>query len=580
MDKTDLGSNNPKRLGPRIWRGVTLQLFLVAVLPLTVLVLIITFGSLKLHHEAMRSLVTDRNLLAVQSAAVSLSKEIDHLGSTLEIVSLTVENGGELGIVLNQVQENLDIFDGGVAAIDDTDGSVIFIGNSTIRKLAESQIWLEILSTLKLSNNGSVNFFANQKIEDQPYTPVFISGSSGVSFIGLFSPEKLLSEGLSVISHEENVKMLVLDQTNMVLYRNGKMIPGEDIFSYKGIQAAQKENSGKNYLQTNSGELVITSATIQPVGWVLINEEDWEDIASPLLQATQNAPLIFIPILGLSIFALWFGFRQIVQPMQALEHKASEMATGNFETIKQPVGGVPEISRLQNTLVEMAEKLKQAQNTLHGYIGAITDSVENERHSLARDLHDDTLQSLIALGQYTQYALHWNKNPKVEQTLIQITNLIDQDVKNIRRLVRGLRPIYIEDLGLVTALAMQASDNERPDGLKINFRQEGIERRLKPDIEMAFYRIAQEAINNVIQHANAKNAWITLTFHKKSISLEIRDDGQGFNLPLEPMDYARKGHYGLLGIYERSELIGAKLTIISAPKKGTQVKVTLTDLSQ
>ena len=317
--------------------------------------------------------------------------------------------------------------------------------------------------------------------------------------------------------------MLVLDQDNMVLYRNGKEIPGEEDFSYTGIQAAQEGSSGKNYLQTNSGELVITSAIIQPVGWMLINEEAWEDIASPLLQATQNAPLIFIPILGLSIFALWFGFRQIVQPMQTLEHKASEMAAGNFETIRQPVGGVPEISRLQETLIEMAEKLKQAQNALHGYIGAITDSVEKERHTLARDLHDDTLQSLIALGQFTQYALHWNKDPKVEQTLVQITNLIDQDVKNIRRLVQGLRPIYIEDLGLVTALAMQASGNERPDGLKINFKQEGTERRLKPDIEMALYRIAQEAINNVIQHANAKNAWITLTFHKKGIN--SRDPG-------------------------------------------------------
>jgi signal transduction histidine kinase len=577
LDKTDPEPNNLKRLGPRIWRGVTVQLFLVAVLPLTVLVLIITFGSLKLHHEAMRSLVTDRNLLAVQSAAVSLSKEIDHRGSTLEIVSKTVENSGESGIVINQIKENLDIFDGGVAAIDDTDGSIIFIGNSAIKKLAGSQTWPEILKAMKSSNPGRVDYSANQFIEGRPYTPVFISSSTGVSLIGLFSPEKLLSEGLSITSHEENVKILVIDQDNRVLYRNGKEISGEGDLSYTGIQAAQEENSGKNYLQTNSGEIVITSATIQPVGWMLINEEAWEDIASPLLQATQNAPLIFIPILGLSIFALWFGFRQIVQPMQALERKASEMATGNFETIKQPVGGVPEISRLQKTLVEMAEKLKQAQNTLHGYIGAITDSVENERHSLARDLHDDTLQSLIALGQYTQYALHWNKNPKVEKTLIQITNLTDQGVKNIRRLVQGLRPIYIEDLGLVTALAMQASNNERPDGLNINFQQEGIERRLKPDTEMALYRIAQEAINNVIQHANAKNAWIILTFHKKRISLEIRDDGQGFDVPLEPMNYARKGHYGLLGIYERSELIKAKLAIHSAPNKGTQVTVSLTD---
>jgi signal transduction histidine kinase len=113
--------------------------------------------------------------------------------------------------------------------------------------------------------------------------------------------------------------------------------------------------------------------------------------------------------------------------------------------------------------------------------------------------------------------------------------------------------------------------------LKIDFQQKGVERRLKPDIEMAMYRIAQEAINNVIQHANAEHAWITLGFRKNSIILEIRDDGIGFNVPSEPMDYARKGHYGLLGIYERSELIGAKLMIHSDLKKGTRVVVHLVD---
>ncbi|MEL7655584.1 MAG: histidine kinase [Bacillota bacterium] len=577
MNKPDLESNIPQRLGKRIWRGVTLQLFLVAVLPLTVLVLVITFGSIKLHQEAMRSLVSDRNLRAVQSAADSISREIDHRGSTLEIISKTVEAGGEVEEALIQVEENLAVFDGGMAVISRNGDPTAFIGNRAIRQFAASPDWFKILNAIKTSIPGNVEYLSIQTVEGQFYTPVIISGSSGVSLIGLFSPEKLLFDGLSIILREENVNVLVIDKNYKVLYQNGKENSGEDFSTYNEIQRALEGNGGNNYLKTASGELIITTATIQPVGWVLVNEEAWEDIASPLLRATQNAPLIFIPILGLSIIALWFGLRQIVQPMQALESKTVDMGGGNFETIKQPVGGVLEIQHLQKTLIDMAEKLKEAQDSLHSYIGAITDSVENERRNLARELHDETLQSLIALGQYTQYALHWNKNPKVETTLNQITNMTDQGVKNLRRLIQGLRPIYIEDLGLVTALAMQSTDNKRPDGLKIHFQLEGIERRLKSEIEMAMYRISQEAINNVIQHANAKNAWITLSFHKKSIILEIRDDGQGFNIPLEPMDYARKGHYGLLGIYERSELIGAKLIIRSVLKEGTRIVVQLND---
>jgi two-component system sensor histidine kinase UhpB len=304
-------------------------------------------------------------------------------------------------------------------------------------------------------------------------------------------------------------------------------------------------------------------------------EESWEDIASPLLQATQNAPLIVVPILGLSLLALWFGLRQIVQPMQALETKAGDLARGNFDTIRQPVGGVPEIRRLQETLMEMAAQLKEAQNSLHSYIGAITERVENERKNLARELHDDTLQSLIALGQHTQFAQHWNRDVKVEKALVQILSLTEHGVKSLRRLVQGLRPIYIEDLGLAAALAMQSSEKERLDGIKIHFQTEGAERRLKPDVEMALYRIAQEALSNVTRHSGAGNAWIRLHFRPDSLVLEIRDDGHGFNPPADPFQYARLGHYGLLGMAERSELIGAKLSIHSTPDDGTRVLVRL-----
>lgn len=261
--------------------------------------------------------------------------------------------------------------------------------------------------------------------------------------------------------------------------------------------------------------------------------------------------------------------------MQTLEERASDLARGDFDTIRQPVGGVPEIQRLQKTLIDMAVQLKEAQNSLHSYIGAITDSAENERRNLARELHDETLQSMIALGQYTQYALLWNKDAKVEKTLEQVTALSEQGTKNLRRLIQGLRPIYIEDLGLSTALAMLATNHDYPDGVEVHFLQEGNERRLKPEAEMALYRIAQEALSNVQRHSEAKNAWITLRFSQEEINLEIRDDGQGFELPPDPSHYARKGHYGLLGLYERSELVGAKLVIRSSPGKGSLIIVHL-----
>lgn len=561
------------RLSTRLWRGVTLQLFLFAVLPLTLLVLIVTFGSLQLHHDAMRSLVADRNLRAVQSAAASISKAVEQRGQVLILVSKTLATGGEL----NQFAADLAMFEGGVAIADASGAAQEFVGGGAIRALAETADWQSIRSNISGAPIGEAFYLPIEDIGGSRFVPVLVRGPGESTLVGLFSPDAVLEDGLSVISRDEPVTILVVDSNHETLYQHGSFSPDGHLDAHPGIPEALEGASEIDFMPTMHGEHIITSSPIEPVGWALMIEESWEDIASPLLQATQNAPLIAIPILGLSILALWFGLRQIVQPMQALEGKASDLARGDFESIRQPVGGVPEVQHLQQSLMDMAAQLNEAQNSLHSYIGAITESVESERRSLARELHDDTLQSLIALGQYTQYAMHWNKDPKVDKTLDQVMNLAESGQKNLRRLVQGLRPIYIEDLGLSTALAMQANATAQADGMEVHFRQEGAERRMKPEVEMALYRITQEALSNVTRHAEARNAWVTLHFRPDSIVLEIRDDGKGFELPPDSTHYARKGHYGLLGIHERSDLIGAKLTIRSAPGEGTQVLVRLAE---
>jgi len=90
-------------------------------------------------------------------------------------------------------------------------------------------------------------------------------------------------------------------------------------------------------------------------------------------------------------------FRQIVQPSQSLEKQAAELGWGNFEAIEKPVGGIAEIHHLQAQLILMAQKVKAAQKNLRGYVNMITAGQEDERRRLARELHDDVVQSLIAL---------------------------------------------------------------------------------------------------------------------------------------------------------------------------------------
>jgi len=298
-------------------------------------------------------------------------------------------------------------------------------------------------------------------------------------------------------------------------------------------------------------------------------------VSSPTLRTSQMIPLILVPALLLAMLALWFGARQIVRPLQKLESKAAKLAWGNFQEIEKPVGGIAEIRDLQNELAHMAGQLQAAQKSLHSYIGAITQGQEAERLRLARELHDDTIQSLIALKQRVQLARMPHKKGSPIPELEELEGLIEQTIDDLRRTTRALRPIYLEDLGLVAALEMLVRETGQSSGLPIDFNASGTEHRLPADVELALYRMVQEALNNAVHHAQARDISLRIEFTPQSVKLEIADDGKGFEVPKTPAEFTPQGHFGLLGLYERAELIGAQLEINSSPGQGTHLSINL-----
>src|SRR5581483_11436209 len=135
--------------------------------------------------------------------------------------------------------------------------------------------------------------------------------------------------------------------------------------------------------------------------------------------------------------------------------------------------------------------------------------------------------------------------------------------------------MYLEDVGLVTALEMLAREASQSINLPVEFHRIGSERRLASEVELALYRMAQEALNNIARHAQASHGSLTINFTPETVTLIVSDDGRGFRLPETPAEFAPQGHFGLLGLHERSELIGAHLDIRSAPGQGTQVTIRL-----
>jgi signal transduction histidine kinase len=157
--------------------------------------------------------------------------------------------------------------------------------------------------------------------------------------------------------------------------------------------------------------------------------------------------------------------------------------------------------------------------------------------------------------------------------LKELESLIEQTIDDLRRTTRALRPIYLEDLGLVAALEMLVRETSQNSGLPVDFRTAGTERRLPAEVELALYRMVQESLNNAVHHAQSKNLSVRMEFTETATRLEISDDGKGFEVPKTPAEFTPQGHFGLLGLYERAELIGAHLEIRSSPGKGTRLSI-------
>lgn len=560
------------------WRSFSIQLFLIIVLPLTVLLLAVAFGSQSLHHDAMRDLVGDRDLRTVRAASSSIEREIVHLSSIIQIISRDLEGKSDFSSLILSSDEISALFDGGLAQYS-IHGDLIRATLNPVDWQAMPGVIPDFFSKIPHAPQPIFSSLISPASKANKYVLVGIEMKSGDLLVGAFSPDRLIDAVIDTALSAGQTTLLVIgsaenNQNYDLIYLTGPATLDGNTATTPGIQEALNGESGITYYHSDQGERVVAFDSIAPIGWGLVIEEAWEDIASPYLMSTQSAPLIVVPVFLLTLVALWYGARWIVTPLQKLEKQAVDLAAGNFEAIQQPVGGIEEIRNLQSELIDMANRLKAAQHSLRSYIGSITAGIENERRSLARELHDDTIQALIALNQRIQ--LMWvNISDPEKKALVDLQELLQRSMTNLRRMIRGLRPIYLEDLGLVASLEMLVREIGQNASLLIAFESKGAERRLDPKTELSLYRMIQESVNNVLQHANAEHAWVELNYTDSDLFVQVRDDGRGFDVPTNPAEFPEKGHFGLLGLQERAELIGADLNISSGVGKGTIVLISV-----
>jgi len=213
------------------------------------------------------------------------------------------------------------------------------------------------------------------------------------------------------------------------------------------------------------------------------------------------------------------------------------------------------------------------------YVQQVTRAQEDERARIARELHDDTIQSLIVLSRRLEGLAKEDEraSPARAHQLHLLSRDADDVIQGIRRFNRDLRPSTLDDLGLVPALEGLAAGMTEADGIPTGLWVTGERRRLPPDVELALFRIAQEALNNVKRHAEATEVVINVEFLDGAVEMAVHDNGKGFMLTAPVEELWTSGHLGLIGMRERARLLGGALTIQSQPQLGTKVVVTVRD---
>jgi|GEM_PF-4800676 len=264
--------------------------------------------------------------------------------------------------------------------------------------------------------------------------------------------------------------------------------------------------------------------------------------------------------------------KELVSQNEEKEKLADELVIANKELATQKKKIDTDATLIQSTEIELNESHKQ----LSIFASKLQLVREEERLNLAREIHDSLAQLLVALkiqmGLFKKKISNKNEAINLEEVLSEMEQLIilvDDANKSARSILTGLRPEQLDVLGFVEAVGAHIRIFEQTHHIKCSFKNKVFDLNILPDQALAFFRILQESLNNIIKHAMATKVTVLLTNVAGKLVLEISDNGIGF-------DVNHKGRidaYGLIGMKERIKILGGNLDITSILGKGTMIKV-------
>jgi len=332
-----------------------------------------------------------------------------------------------------------------------------------------------------------------------------------------------------------------------------------------------------------------------------------ESAALAQTQTLQMTLLGLAPVLlGLALLFAYGAAQSLLRPLGVLTRAAERIASGEMDPAI-PDLGKDEVGRLGRALEHMRSTLQSSMQTIEDdnamlerrveertheleglyrqlaerdearsrLLRQVITAQEDERKRLARELHDETCQTISALNMRLETAVARLPDGADHAPLLEARSLALRTLDELHRLIYDLRPSVLDDLGLWSAIRWYADRQLQKRGVTVRCEFSDVDRRLPPLMETALFRAVQESISNIAKHANAEQVLIQCGIEHDVLTIEIEDDGNGFELSQirRPKD---EGHgWGLLGITERVEALGGKVDIDTAPGQGARVVITV-----
>lgn len=357
----------------------------------------------------------------------------------------------------------------------------------------------------------------------------------------------------------------------------------------------------------SQGKAEVTGlAPLSLAPWSVAFRQSETEALAPVRAMEQRFIVFGLSALVVALFLSWGMARSLVRPIGQLNAAAQSISQGDLSQ-PTPELGSDEIGELSRSLDAMRIALKKSLDELQDWnteleakvevrtkqledsyreierkeaargelLRKILTAQEEERKRIARELHDETTQSLLGLLMKLEAA---SKTPSEASSidsdmLMDVKNLAVETLDNVRRIIHDLRPSVLDDLGLLSAIRWYAEARFGSVAIKARVELTGEDRSLAPEIETALFRVVQEAIANIVRHAEAHNAVISVELEDAAVRIEVEDDGKGFDVEAIRRQADKAVGLGLLGMEERIALLGGRFQIESNPGGGTRLVI-------